>query len=409
MKQKKRQGTMIKLGIVAILAGVLGGFLGIAMESRPFKQKDSSAHLVKEKITGLFPGSLKRPINILVLGIDNSGHQPRDKFNPAYSFIGNSDTMLLVHISNKEGIKILSIPRDTQVRLPGVGIAKINAANIRGGVPLAVATVSQLLKGVKIDRYVRVNTQGLIQLVDAVGGIEINVPKAMKYTDETQHLYINFLPGKQVLNGQKLQEYLRFRDRVGDIGRVQRQQEVLQVLTRKLVQPITLLKIPQIYAVAREYLDTDLSIGEIVGCVSLASKNTQQPLQTILLPGEPSGSKYRLSYWLADDQKISQISRDFGTSENSKAWSIAVANGTKQPGLATKTVTFLKNKGFSGAYVFRYQGKSSSINFTQILVPEGEQEKAQSLKEVLGRGEIKIAQKAQITLLLGQDWTLTEH
>lgn len=131
-------------------------------------------------------------------------------------------------------------PRDTRVRLPGFGVAKINAANVVGGPALTAQVVSQLLGGIPIDRYVRLNTEALEALIDAVGGVEVYVPEPMHYVDRTQQLFITLQPGWHRLNGKQAHHFARFRHDqlgLGDIGRVQRQQELLRALSRELLSP----------------------------------------------------------------------------------------------------------------------------------------------------------------------------
>jgi anionic cell wall polymer biosynthesis LytR-Cps2A-Psr (LCP) family protein len=121
-----------------------------------------------------FPYKIARPVNILVMGIDRVPEAPK---NSAAVFAGRSDTMLLLRLDPADNsLRMLSIPRDTQVNIPGVGLAKINDANVEGGAALAARVVSRSLNDVPIDRYVRVTTEAFRELVDLVGGIEVFVP-----------------------------------------------------------------------------------------------------------------------------------------------------------------------------------------------------------------------------------------
>jgi LCP family protein required for cell wall assembly len=103
----------------------------------------------------------------------------------------------------------MSIPRDTRTYVRG-SLTKLNEANRYGGPSLAAESVSDLLGGVAIDRYVRINVQGVEKLVDALGGVTVNVPKDMKYQDDSQHLYINLKAGEQTLTGDQALQFLRF-------------------------------------------------------------------------------------------------------------------------------------------------------------------------------------------------------
>ena len=119
---------------------------------------------------------LSRPVNVLVMGVDvNIGDEEEDgSLDP---FKSRTDTMLLARVDPKaKCVSLLSIPRDTRVRIPDVGVDKINAANYYGGAELASEVVSDILNEVPIDRHVRVSTGAFRELVDVVGGVEVFVP-----------------------------------------------------------------------------------------------------------------------------------------------------------------------------------------------------------------------------------------
>jgi polyisoprenyl-teichoic acid--peptidoglycan teichoic acid transferase len=277
--------------------------MSVAMSFRPLHKGQRPAMPAKTKI----PMQLTRPVNVLVMGVDRTG-------TDSNGLNGNSDTMLMVQFQPpmdpvKTGkVQALSLPRDTLVAIPGYGRDKLNAANAYGGPALAAKTVGQLLGGMSFDRYIRIDTQGLIKLVDALGGVEVNIAKPMHYRDRTQNLTINFEPGKQRLMGQKLQEYLRFRnDELGDIGRVQRQQAVLKELKAQLLNPATILRMPQILQVAQQSLDTNMSMAEILALLGFLQSNQGFKLQTTMLPGRFSRpGEYKRSYWVPDRTEIQQ-------------------------------------------------------------------------------------------------------
>ena len=84
---------------------------------------------------------------------------------------------------------------------------KINEANRDGGPALSAQSVSELMGGIGIDRYIRINVQGVEKLIDALGGVVVDVPKDMKYQDDSQHLYINLKAGRQRLDGDKAMQF----------------------------------------------------------------------------------------------------------------------------------------------------------------------------------------------------------
>lgn len=212
-------------------------------------------------LMALLPYSFNRPINVLVMGLDQS-----ETGEQAEKFDTRSDTLLLLRFDPLEGTtSLLSIPRDTQVAIPGYGTTKINAANVFGGPALAADVVSRTLNDVPIDRYLRIDTTAFKELVDLVGGVEVYVPKPMRYTDNTQKLYIDLPAGRQTLNGDQAEQFARFRyDELGDIGRVQRQQMLLRALREKLANPLILTKAPDLVKVLQKYVDTNLSFEELM-------------------------------------------------------------------------------------------------------------------------------------------------
>jgi polyisoprenyl-teichoic acid--peptidoglycan teichoic acid transferase len=260
---------------------------------------------------------LTKPYQILVIGVDKVPGAAPDS---PEAFNGRSDTMLLVGfdpganqpasktLDQKRGINLLSIPRDTQITLPQYGVVKINAANVYGGAPLAQEAVKEALDGVKIDRYVRVDTAGLIALVDALGGVEVDVPKPMRYVDKTQKLDIDLQPGRQVLNGIQAEGFARFRhDEEGDIGRIKRQQVLLKGIKAKFTDPILLLKLPDLIALMRQHVDTNLNLEEMLAIAAFGATVKPEQVKTLTLPGRPSEDyEFETSYWLTDPAQITK-------------------------------------------------------------------------------------------------------
>lgn len=395
---------LLFFGLLALVAGTSGAALAL-LAATPLKHGRShplTGH--SDNLTALLPVSLTRPINLLVLGIDNSGHPHAGAVLPSEALAGNSDTMLLVRLEPEtQQVNILSLPRDTLVQTP-TGIDKINDANVQGGAPVAVQTVSQLLNGLPIDRYLRLDTEGFIHLVDALGGIAINVPKPMDYTDKTQHLKIHLTAGLQTLNGQHLQEYVRFRhDEWGDIGRVQRQQEVLKAIAQTLIQPATLEKLPQLLQVVRTNVDTDLSLGEMLAIANLTHSMKAHSINLMLLPGRFSRKdEYPLSYWIDDPAAAAALlARYFNgssppqseVSRRASQLHIAIANATDRPALGRAVVALLNARGFSHVYLTEHEIDTNpeTMAATQIIAQQGDPAAAALVQQAIGLGQVQVA------------------
>jgi len=197
----------------------------------------------------------------------------------------------------KDGLtQLTQVPRDTFVESADYGVLKANALFAFGGIGALKQELTTLL-GAPVDRYMRVNLRAVEHLADALGGVELDVPKRMYYVDNAQNLYIDLYPGRQVLKGEQLEGFLRFRnDAMGDLGRMERQKLVLAEVFRKLAQPSTLAQLPELLKIAGEDVKTDLSpveIGQLLTAMAGTKLSTQQ------LPGRLFWHN-DLSYWMPD-------------------------------------------------------------------------------------------------------------
>jgi LCP family protein required for cell wall assembly len=159
-----------------------------------------------------------------------------------------TDTIMLLHTSGSGGPPaLISIPRDSYVTIPGHGKNKINAAFAFGGPKLLIRTIENTT-GLRIDDYVEIGFGGFVDVIDSVGGINMCLPKAMKDKDA----HINLPAGCQKLNGTNALGYVRARksDPMGDLGRVERQREMVGAVAKKAVSPATILNPFRYYSVA---------------------------------------------------------------------------------------------------------------------------------------------------------------
>ena len=368
---------------------------------------------------------LTRPVNILVLGAkvltnDLSDPTPQQQSLGYHalvnSFDGLTDTMMLIRFNPEtKQVTLLSIPRDTRVEVPGYGTNKVNAANSLGGPALSAQTVSDLLGGVAIDRYITINVQGVQALVDALGGVTVDVPKDMKYQDDSQRLYVNLKAGKQHLNGDQALQILRFRnDELGDIGRVQRQQMVIRALSDQALNPVTIARLPQILSVIKSYIDTNLSVEELVALISFAANVKRSNMQMLIMPGEYGDiAAYGTSYWLPHPERIQTLAAQFfnvGTAVAPEAIAqpdlrISVQDTTHQ-GNPTTVITQLGQSGYSNSMIVDAIGQP--LTTTRIVAQQGDVKSAEAVRSLLGLGEVRVEGtgdlNSDITIQLGQDW-----
>lgn len=247
-----------------------------------------------EKGPSLLPTNFRKfftggPTTFLLLGVDA---RPGEKD-------ARTDTIIVAQLDpEKKKLVLVSIPRDTLVELPGHGREKINSANVYGGVDLVKQVVSELLN-VEIDYYVKTNFEGFKQVVDTLGGVDIEVEKRMVYRDPTDGTYINLKPGMQHLDGKEALDYVRFRhDALGDVGRTQRQQHFLKAVAEAALKPSVVTKLPQLMKDINQAVQTDMSVGEMIKYASLARDFGQLEIVSQTLPGQFYNNHG--SYWKHD-------------------------------------------------------------------------------------------------------------
>jgi polyisoprenyl-teichoic acid--peptidoglycan teichoic acid transferase len=163
---------------------------------------------------------------------------------------------------------------------------KINGAYATGGVARAEATVSAFLDDLPIDKYVVLKIDATKKLVDAVGGVDINVEKDMDYDDNWGHLHIHLKKGLQHLNGEDAVGYIRFRhDRDGDFGRIRRQQQLLHTVVEQMKTPAGVLELPRVEDAVKQSVMTNLSNEQIGALASLFRGLNPSNIVTAYVPG----------------------------------------------------------------------------------------------------------------------------
>ncbi|MBP1765629.1 MAG: cell envelope-related transcriptional attenuator [Firmicutes bacterium] len=244
----------------------------------------------------------KGKINILVLGVDERGDDA-----------GRSDTSIVVTIdTDAKKATILSIPRDTRLKIPGHSWDKINHAYAFGGTQLSKTAIEDLL-GIPINYTVMINFTGFVRMIDAIGGVTIDVDKRMKYADpydDNGGLYIDIKPGVQKMNGKTAIQYVRYRDEEGDIGRVERQQKFLKAVLHEFTKPQLITRLPDIVKQFSTAVKTDMPTYEMVKLVPVVSDAAKAGLAAEWVTGTPVWIR-DVSYWLPDikqlRQKIAQL------------------------------------------------------------------------------------------------------
>ena len=212
----------------------------------------------------------------VVAGVDADGYR--------------TDLILLCQVNNPDNsINILQIPRDTRVNNKR-GDKKINSAYHSGFDTMSKEIES--VTGIKPEHYVMVNFEGFKDIINALGGVKIDVPIRMKYDDPVQKLKIDLKPGKQRLNGKKAEMFMRFRKNNdgtgypdGDVGRLKAQQQLYTAISDKLFSPIGVLKSPAVFLAVKSNTTTNFTMGEIYSIMRDAFRIGKKNVNIFSLPG----------------------------------------------------------------------------------------------------------------------------
>jgi len=233
---------------------------------------------------------------VLLVGVDR---------RPGDTTLSNTDTLLLASVNTVNGkIALLSIPRDTQVIVPGHGKGKINAA---ARVGQGIKTTTALIEGItgqSIDGYVITNFNGFKSIIDTLGGITVDVEKNMYYvTGDSSDGVINLKKGSQRLDGAQALQYSRFRqDALADITRTARQQAVMKAIGKEFLQVKTVPKLLWLVPQITRSVETNLSIAKLWSMTNFLVRNQDPEISSQTLPGNFL-MENDISYWKVNSQK----------------------------------------------------------------------------------------------------------
>jgi LCP family protein required for cell wall assembly len=261
----------------------------------------------------------KDEILVLLMGIDDEQttsavqklKEKRKKTEERYITTGHrSDTMILCRFNFETGeITMVSIPRDTRTNIRGrKSQERINHAHSYGGPYLSIDAVKDLLN-IDLEYYVTVDYLAVKEIVEAIGGVDIDVPRDMKYKDVLAKppLIINVKKGQQRLNGDKSLEYLRFRSYPdGDLGRVKAQQLFIKEFVKQVLKPKNIIRLPKIAKTYFDYVDTNIPINLVMKSIGNIKKIDMDNIKMTRLPGD---GKYigGVSYFIYDEKATKEL------------------------------------------------------------------------------------------------------
>lgn len=298
MKRARAKESRIKkklmVFLVAFLAVCTVFVLALGFHSVLFPMTDDAGEelvIPVDKATG--------KVNVLLAGVD------ADEMR--------TDTIIVASYDLDNGtVNMLSVPRDTRMYI-GKKWQKINSAysiSSNGkmkGVQGTIEAVTRLT-GIPINYYVVFSCEAFRNTIDALGGVEFDVPQRMYYQDPAQDLYIDLQAGPQHLDGDKAEQLVRFRKYPGgDIDRVKVQQQFVKAVAEQKLKLEIITKLPEIYKVLKEDVKTNFTIADIAKYIPNLKELSSENVTMYQLPGTFSGSEYKASYWLANMTELKEL------------------------------------------------------------------------------------------------------
>jgi LCP family protein required for cell wall assembly len=433
--------ALLSFLLVVIVGGALlsGGFFFVtlrrvvAQTELPFVENVTN----RDSIPGRAPEKdlpdlvdKKERVNILLLGVDRREHET----SPA-----RTDTMILVSIDPAtNSLSMLSIPRDLWVTIPVYGQNRINTAHMLGdqygypggGVALAKKTVHNAL-GVPVHYFVRVDFFGFVRLVDAVGGLTIDVKNPIydaEYPDGNYGTIVVDIPaGVQPMDGETVLQFARSRHGTGDFDRMDRQQQVIEAARDKAISlDIPLSSIPQFLTIAGDSIQTDLTLEEMIALGEIVKRIRADSWRRAVIDDAYPTTQVTDKGWMvemADWDRVRQLVDELFPSPvplaeatpsieraqiASEAARIHLQNGTVTPDLGERTATYLRDQGFN---VVRYSAADGqSYAQSRLIVYSDAEMTVSALAAQLGVTEENIYRQysddldADIVVVLGDDW-----
>ena len=443
-KAKKKRHIFLKtlLFILTFMALFIGGFVGYSTYKNGWGVKG-----IIQTAMGQDAKKLENldPFTVLIMGVSED------------ISVKLTDTIMVASYNPKtQKATLLSIPRDTFVganKSKATSYDKINAlyqtkTKEKDTSPEKTLAAVNKITGLNITYYVVVSNNALVQLVDAIGGVEYDVPIDMDYDDSSQDLYIHLEKGYQKLNGEQAEWLVRFRHNNNgssypssygnnDIGRMKTQREFLKVVAKQLIQLKNVTKLGTFIDIFKENVQTNISNWTLMkDYIPYMLDFDTENIQTETLPGNPSSfGPYNLSYFvynekqtkelidrlfaeqnqveeeMADENletenvaKTRQIQENTTESTNSKI-KLELLNGCGDSTLFSKAKKALENEG----YTISKTGNTNSASKTIIMNKTSLSNNIISnLKDILGVGNISSsnssANKVDATIIIGKDY-----
>ena len=359
--------------------------------------------------------------DILVAGTDEDGLR--------------TDLILLCRYNMTDNsVTALQIPRDTRVETDTRSDKKINSAYSTSKKEQTLFDEVEGITGIRPEKYVLVSFRAFRQLIDAIGGVEVNVPMRMYYTDPVQNLTIDLYPGQQLLNGRQSEMFMRFRYNNdgsgypnGDVDRIAAQKKFYEAAFKKLLSGKTVLKVPKIQGILTDNVKTDFTGEDIIKYIGKIPSFKMENIKIITLPGEGAYGDDGVSYFFHNEKETELLIDEYFLSmEKSRAVADKVSAKNRfvkvkiidATGIDQSTADVVKVVSeMLSEYKFKVISteKTDRIQDHSKLINHNNKNAAEFVKAVYGRVEVSenietyvkaAGEKASpdVTLIIGSDF-----
>ncbi|MES2464515.1 MAG: LCP family protein [Armatimonadota bacterium] len=403
---RPRRKTARAVGLAALATvALIGGVIGAKLNSISKNGNGSVISVVESMINpkGEFPG--KDRVNIVLIGKDYNRLESKDPKLNGMPFTKGSraDSIVVLSLDLNNGkVSALSVPRDTVIeREDGRGSGKINGTYARGGAEQLQNTLGELL-GVRPDYYVALKPDGVKNLVDKLGGVDVEAIDDMKYDDNWGQLHIDLKKGPLRIDGTEAVGFTRFREvkpgtphskEEGDGRRMARQQMVIKAMASEAKKPGNWLHVDDIIKFGLKQIETNLDQEQVFALGALFRNIQPDQMQTASLVGRGTN---RGTYFFVPDEDKKKALVDWlikgDESAANRLTVVAVQNGTEIPGLARRVADLLCEQGFDAKSTGNAKrGKETSeVSETRILYGKAAiQVRAERIAKMLGGGKLE--------------------
>lgn len=301
-KRRRRIFFFIVLPILLIVAAA--GIYGASLLNKAELALDKAFTPLEREGRNIKPNVDN--VSVLIMGVDDSSTR-------GFESSARTDALLVATFNKKENsIKLLSIPRDSYVYIPEVGYKdKINHAHAYGGPLATIETIEELLD-IPIDFYVKINFEAFIEIVDALGGIEMYVPISFTEQDsKDRHNAISLKEGYQHLNGEEALALARTRKIDNDYERGKRQQEILKAIIKKAASIGSIPKYSQIIDSIGDNMETDITSEHALAFAEYLKSGLSLQIDTLTLEGEdlwiPNKNGQNIYYYGLDEYNLAEV------------------------------------------------------------------------------------------------------